>query len=349
MTDLVRKRCTRRADIVFASVLVIAGCVAWTLRIELIILYVSALFAVVLMPVVHAVERLHIGRWRPKKTAAVILMLIAVAAFLAGFGYLAVPPVAHDLQQLSAQSSPALPQLIGKLHRIPLIDRLDFDQLSERLQGVASETATGILHSAKDVATRLTDIATGIILTVYFILEGDVAYRWFLSFIALQRRERLDRTLRRAAVRMEKWLLGQLSLMLILGVCSTAVYALLHIRYAYALGVLTGLLNIIPVLGAAISIVLVLFIAAIDSWSRVIGVAVFYLVYMQVENSYLTPRIMQSRVHLPGLAIIVALLFGFGLAGVEGALVAVPTAVLVAELAAEYLVCREPPFAGPAA
>lgn len=346
MTEPTRNYRTPRANIVFAFALVIAGYLAWVLRIELIILYVSALFAVVLTPVVQAVQRLRIGRWRPKKTAAVILMLIAIAAFLAGFGYLAVPPVAHDLEQLSTQA-PALPQLIGKLHRFPLIDRMDFNQFSERLQGVASETATGILHSAKDVATRLTDIATGIILTVYFILEGDVAYRWFLSFIPPQRRERLDQTLRRAATRMERWLLGQVSLMLILGVCSTAVYALLHIRYAYALGVLTGLLNIIPVLGAAISIALVLFIAAIDSWTRVIGVAVFYLVYTQIENSYLTPRIMRSRVNLPGLAIIIALVFGFGLAGVEGALVSVPTAVLVAELLEEYLVWKDVPFGGP--
>lgn len=346
MIDPLRKHRTPRANIIFAFALAIAGYLAWILRIELIIIYVSALFAVVLTPVVQAVERLHIGRWRPKKPAAVLLMLIAIAAFLAGFGYLAVPPVAHDLEQLSKQS-PALPQIIGKLHRIPLIDRLDVNQLSERMQGAASETAAGILHSAKDLAARLTDIATGIILTVYFILEGDVAYRWFLSLIPLQRRDRLDQTLRRAGTRMEKWLLGQASLMLILGICSTAVYALLHVRYAYALGVLTGLLNIIPVLGAAISIVLAISVAALDSWTRVIGVTVFYLVYEQVENSYLTPRIMRSRVNLPGLAIIVALLFGFGLAGVEGALVAVPTAVLVSELVGEYLVWKDLPFAGP--
>jgi|SRR6185437_11970261 len=347
MTDQIRKHRTPRANVVFAFALLVAAYLAWILRIELIIIYVSALFAVVLTPVVQSVERLHIGRWRPKKTAAVFLMLVAIAAFLAGFGYLAVPPVVHDLDQIRTQPS-VLPQLIGKLHRIPLIDRMDFNELSQRLQGMASEAATGILHSAKDVAARVTDIVTGIILTVYFILEGHVAYRWFLSLIPPQRRDRLDQTLSRSAIRMEKWLLGQASLMLILGVCSTTVYALLHIRYAYALGVLTGLLNIIPVLGAAISIVLALLVAALDSWTKVVGIAVFYIVYEQVENSYLTPRIMRSRVNLPGLSIIVALLFGFGLAGVEGALVAVPTAVLVSELVGEYLVWKDLPFAGPA-
>jgi predicted PurR-regulated permease PerM len=141
---------------------------------------------------------------------------------------------------------------------------------------------------------------------------------------------------------MGKWLLGQGSLMLILGLASMIVFLFLHVRYAYALGVLTGLLNIIPVVGAAMSIALALLVAAIDSWGRVAGIAIFYVVYLQIENSYLTPRIMKKSVDLPGLAILVALLVGSALAGILGALVSVPTAVLVAELLDEYLVQKDP-------
>jgi len=137
---------------------------------------------------------------------------------------------------------------------------------------------------------------------------------------------------------MGQWLLGQGSLMLILGIASTIVYLSLGVRYAYALGALTGLLNIIPVVGAAVCIALALLVAAIDSWGRVLGVAVFYFIYLQTENSFLVPRIMKSRVGLPGLAILVALLIGSAVAGVVGAMVSVPTAVLVAELIDEYLV-----------
>ena len=64
----------------------------------------------------------------------------------------------------------------------------------------------------------------GLILTVYFILEGDVAYRWALSFFPAKKRARLDAALQRAEVRMGQWLLGQGSLMLILGLTSTIVY-----------------------------------------------------------------------------------------------------------------------------
>jgi predicted PurR-regulated permease PerM len=137
---------------------------------------------------------------------------------------------------------------------------------------------------------------------------------------------------------MGKWLLGQGSLMLILWLASTIVFLALHVRYAYALGALSGLLNVIPILGAAVSISLALIVAAIDSWGRVLGVVIFYAIYQQVENSYLTPRIMRNRVGLPGLAILVSLLLGTELAGIIGAMVAVPTAVLVTELVDEYLV-----------
>lgn len=347
MNDPTPKHRTPRANIVFALVLALVFYVAWVVRDALLLLYVSALFAVVLMPAVCAVERLRIGRWRPGRAASVGIMLLIVAAVLTGFGFLAIPPVAHDLEQLSA-STQGIPALVGKLHRIPLLDRLNYSQFSSRVEGIVSHAAANILVSAKDWAGKLVDVGTCVVLTIYFILEGEIAYSWFLSFVPPRRRERLDQTLRRSGARMGRWLLGQASLMLILGVCSTAAYALLHVRYAYALGFLTGLLNIIPVLGAAICIVLVLIIAAFTSWTSVAGVAVFYAVYIWIENSYLTPRIMQSRVNLPGLGILVALLFGFALAGVVGALVSVPTAVLVAELLDEYLVWKNLPFDGPA-
>jgi len=93
-----------------------------------------------------------------------------------------------------------------------------------------------------------------------------------------------------------------------------------------------------PVLGAAVSNVLALLVSAIDSWGRVLGVAIFFLVYLQIENSWLIPRIMKHRVQLPALAILVALLLGSAVEGIVGALVAIPTAVLVAVLLDEYLV-----------
>jgi predicted PurR-regulated permease PerM len=338
---MVRSPRTLRGDITFGFALALACALAWVIRDVLMLLYVSALFAVVLRPITLFIAGLHIGRWRPFNNLAIFVLLFASLGGLVLFGYFAFPPVMRDLNEFGREMPFRLPGLLYKLKHVPLVSQINTDDLSTKIQDIVGHGATFLLLSLKNWADGLFTIVMGLILTIYFTLEGDGAYRWFLSFFPHDSRQRLDLALRRADRRMGKWLLGQGSLMLILGVTSTVVYVSLHVRYAFALGVLTGLLNIIPVLGAAACIALALLAAAVDSWGRVIGVSIFYLIYLQIENSFLTPRIMKSSVDLPGLAIIVALLLGSALAGVVGALVSVPTAVLVAVLIDEYLVADD--------
>ncbi|HEY1984285.1 MAG TPA: AI-2E family transporter [Terracidiphilus sp.] len=342
MIRTIRSSRSLRSDITFMFVLALACYVAYLVRDVLILLYVSALFAVVLQPLVQFVGSWRIGRFRPFKSSAIFILLVVVLGGLVAFGFFALPPVIRDLEEFGKWMPQRLPAVMLRLNHFPLADRINMDDMAEKIQDLAGHSATYLLMSIKTWAGSLFTIAMGLILTIYFTLEGDSAYRWALSFFPMESRTRLDLALRRAEVRMGKWLIGQGSLMLILGLTSTVVYLALHVRYAYALGVLTGLLNIIPVLGAAVCVVLALLAAAVDSWGRVLGVAVFYLIYLNLENSFLTPRIMKSSVDLPGLAIIVALLLGSALEGVLGALVSVPTAVLVAVLVDEYLVSKDP-------
>lgn len=347
MTDFASR--SYRKEIVFVFALALGCYVAWQVRDVLVLVYVSGLFGVVFRPLVRAFGEIRIGKRQPFRQIAILVLLAAVAGILIAFAFLALPPVVRDLQEFSREMPARGPALMEKLKHVPFADQVDLDGLESKVQDFAANAATYLLLSIRSWAGKVFSVITGIILTIYFILEGDTAYAWFLSLVPLASRDRLDATLQRAEVRMGRWLLGQGSLMLILGVCSTIVYLALGVRYAYALGLLTGLLNVIPIFGAAISIGLALLVSAIDSWGRVLGVAIFYLVYLQVENSYLTPRIMRSRVGLPGLAILVALLLGSALAGIVGAMVSVPTAVLVAELINEYLVKKPADTLGPIA
>ncbi|HEY0794665.1 MAG TPA: AI-2E family transporter [Acidisarcina sp.] len=342
MSEVVTTGRTRRSDIVFTTALFLGLALAWLVREVLLLLYVTALFAVVLMPVISSITRLRIGKWKPNRLAAVLFLLVAALAFLTLFVWFALPPVVRDLRQFSQELPSRGPLLLSRLKRLPFAQQVNVTDLNARLQALASGSAAYIFKSLTDWASKLFDIVTGIILTVYFLLEGEHAYAWALSFIPEKPRLRLDKTLAVAEVRMGKWLLGQATLMLILGALSTVAFLALHIRYAYALGVLMGLFNLIPIVGAMISMALVLLVAALDSWTHVVVVLVLYLIYAQVETSYLTPRIMKSSVDLPGLAIIVALLLGSAIAGVVGAMVSVPTAVLVAVLLDEYFVQSAP-------
>jgi predicted PurR-regulated permease PerM len=332
-----------RGYIVFAFAIALVLAIAYLMREILLLLYVSALFAVVLSPVIRALTRLHIGTWHPGKGLAIFLLLLSIGAAATMFFAFALPPVLHDVQALISELPTRGPQLLDQLHRFPLVSHINLSGLNAKLQGSASNFAEYLFLSISGWAGKLADVGAVIFLTVYFMLEGDEAYHWVLSFIPMPARGRLNDTLLRADVRMGKWLLGQGGLMLILGLCSLIVFVLLKIRYAYALAVLMGALNIIPIVGAMVSMALVLLAAATDSWEKVVGVAIFYAIYAQVETSYLTPRIMKSSVDLSALGVLVALLMGSKLAGVIGAMIAVPTAVLVSVLIQEYLVQHDEP------
>ncbi len=327
-----------RGNIVFAFAIALAFFLAYVMRNILLLLYVSALAAVVLSPVIRGIMALRIKGWHPNRGLAIVLLLAAIAGGATLFFTFALPPVVHDLRQLMKDLPWRGPQLLNRLRNLPFASHLNVAALNAKVQSFASNFAEYIFLSITDWASKLADIVSTLVLAVYFMLEGDVAYHWVLSFFPSDFRTRLDATLMKADVRMGKWLLAQGTLMCILGVASTIVFVVLKIRYAYALGVLMGVLNIVPVVGGMVSMALVLLVAAIDSWGKVLGALIFYVIYVQVETSYLTPRIMQSSMDLPGLAVLVALLMGSKLAGVVGALVAVPTAVLVAVLIREYLI-----------
>jgi predicted PurR-regulated permease PerM len=340
--ETVRTR-SARGNIVFAFAIALVLATAYLMREILMLLYVSALFAVVLSPVIRAIGRLHIGKWHPGQGLAIFLLLLSLAAAATLFFAFALPPVLRDVQALVAELPTRGPQLLDQLHRFPFVSHLNLSGLNAKLQGFASNFAEYLFLSLSGWAGKLADLGAVLFLTVYFMLEGDEAYHWGLSFFPQHARERLNQTLLRADARMGKWLVGQGGLMLILGLCSLIVFVLLGIRYAYALAVLMGVLNIIPIVGAMVSMALVLLAAATDSWEKVAGVAIFYAIYAQVETSYLTPRIMKSSVDLSALGVLIALLVGSKLAGVVGAMIAVPTAVLVSVLIQEYLVQHDEP------
>ena len=327
-----------RGHILFAiGVLVLFG-LAWLLIKELLIIYVSALFAAVLMPMVNRITETPIRNYYPSRAVAILTLLFSTALIFALFFFVGLPPVLHDLTLFTNELPNRIPDLVSKLHRVPFIARLDVDSIVNRAEGTLTSVASYLVTSLPLWLSHLFDIVTAGFLCLYFMLEGEHAYHFFLSLFPLAERIRLDITLQRANQKISKWLLGQGLLMFILGISSTIAFGLLHVRYFLMLGFLMGLFNIVPIAGGVFTITLAAIVAALDSWTKMFAVIGFYLLYVNLENAYLIPRIMRSSVNLMGLTILISLLCGTALAGITGALVAVPTAALIAVLLDEYAV-----------
>jgi len=337
----IQSRRAVRGHILFCVGIFLALYIAWQLSKELEIIYVSALFAVVLTPIVLRITKFEIRGYHPSRAVAIVILIAAAVLCLTLFLTFGLPPVLSDLRQFSTELPERIPTTIDRINRLPFTSRFNVDSVIQRAEGTLTSTASYLFTSLPAWLSHVFDILTAAFLCIYFMLEGEYAYRFFLSLFPHQQRSRLDNTLHRAELKISKWLFGQGLLMLILGVSSTIAFGILHVRYFFLLGVLMGLFNIIPIAGGIITMILVAGVAAIDSWTKMAGVLIFYLIYVNIENAYLIPRIMRSSVNLMGLTVLIALLCGTALAGVVGALVAVPTAALISVLLDEYAVHKE--------
>ncbi|MEO6119883.1 MAG: AI-2E family transporter [Terriglobales bacterium] len=332
-----------KSDILYFFLLAIAIYAAYQVKHVLLIIYVGILFAVVLAPAIDAVRRIRIGKYQPGRGTAVIVLLLGLLGALALFFIFALPPIFRDIQGLAENWPAKLASLSDRVRHYPFME--DFD--SSRLQGYAEGVMGGAFGVVKGLAGGVFGLFTWIIVTAYFILDGERAFYWALAMFEKKKRERLERTMIKAEKRMRHWLIGQAALMLILGVSSLIVFGFLQLKYFYALAVICGLANIIPIIGPIVSVTLACVVALVDAPWKVLAVLGFYVVYQQTETAFLTPKIMKTTVDLPPLAVIISLSLGGALAGVIGALVAVPTAALVAVLIDEYLVDPNAPR-GPA-
>jgi predicted PurR-regulated permease PerM len=334
-----------RSDILFTIAVLAAIAIAWAVRDVLLLIYVSALFAVVVSPAIELVRRVHIGRWRPGRGTAILLLLLFGLVLAAGFVLLAVPPMVRDLQAFAADLPRRTGALMARMRTLPLANGLDPAVLEQH----AAQAVGGAFGVFRTITGGVFGVFSCAILTAYFILDGQRAFAWLKSLVPIRQRPRLEATLIRAERRVRHWLVGQFGLMLTLGSCAFVAFWLMRIKYFYALAVIAGVLNIVPIIGPLTSLVLTGIVAAFDSWAKLGGVLAFYFLYQQVETAFLTPRIMKFSVDLPPLAVIIALSLGGALAGVLGALIAVPTAALIAVLADDYLVQKDADTLGTAA
>ena len=327
-----------RSDILFFFGVGLALWVAYSVRDVLMLVYVSALFAVVLSPAIGVIQKMRFKSWRAGRGFAIIFLILMLALVGTLFIIFALPPVYRDGRNFSADWPRHINEINEGIKRLPFASKID----PATLQKYATEIVGGAGGLFLNLAGGIFGLFTAVILTVYFIIDGERTFRWAVSLFPLDHQHRLSSTLLKAKARMRNWLIGQGLLMLSLGSTSLLVYWALGLKYFYLLAMFAGIANIVPIAGPISAVVLASVVALLDSPEKLIGVIIFFAVYFQFESAFLSPRIMRHTLNLSPLAVIIALSLGGSLAGVVGALVSVPTAALVMVFLDEYMVKRKP-------
>ncbi len=315
--------------------------VAWGLwnalgqaRSVLILLLVSMFIAVGLNPLVEWFMRRGLKRGL---SVGVVFLLMILA--VSGVGFAIVPVVTDQINSLIT-SAPEWLDLLTKSRTLnELNDRYQFIQKAQDYiqdPALAQRAFGGILGVGRVVANALFSGFTILILTLYFLASLPTVKRAAYSLVPATRRPRVAILGDEVLSRVGGYVSGQFVVAACAGFSMFVFLQIVGVReYALALAIVVMFTAFIPMVGGLIGVVIVALIGFTTGlWTGVACLA-YGIIYQQIENYVVAPRIMRRAVDIPGAVTVIAALLGGALLGVVGALLAIPTA------AALLLIIRE--------
>jgi predicted PurR-regulated permease PerM len=330
------------------TLLVIAGLALVYLAWHVITWILIALFlAAALNP---AVEFL-IKRGLRRGVAAAIVFVATLLA-IAGLGFLVLPPLVSQIRDFVE----AVPDLVDDLTKgrgpLGFLER-DY-QIVERVREAIEDRGLGgilgvtqpAVAVAKSVVTAIVGVVTISFLTFFMLLEGPKTVERTLGVLPKTTAERWERVGGEIYRTIGGYVTGNLAISLIAGTAAAIVLVSVGSGYAVALGVVVAILDLIPLAGATLAAIIVTAVVGVElGWVQALIVAVFFILYQQLENHVLQPLVYGRTVQLSPLLVLVSVLLGAELAGILGALLAIPVAGSISAVLSEvleYMRGREP-------
>lgn len=318
----------------FGWLLLLAVALFWLARPVLGPFVIAGVLAYAFSPLVTRVQR----RTGARRVLIVAVGYVLLVMLLVIAGVLLAQPIGRELDALSSSGANtiavALRQLLGA-------DTVDIAGQHVQVAAIAAEVqsrVTGILASPGDavhVAAQVGDMALqgllALIVAFYFLVDGAGMRDTVLRLLPEEHQARAFDLVDRVHDVLAKWLRGQL---LLIALVATVVYIvlgpLLHLPYALVIGMVTGLLEIIPLLGPLVAAV----VGATDAFAHggtttALVVVTFYFVLRQVEDQIVMPVVIGRAVHLHPVVTIFAVLVGLSIGGVLGGLLGVPAAAAI--------------------
>jgi predicted PurR-regulated permease PerM len=314
---------------------------AYLARHVLLLIYISGLLAIGFSPIVRLIERqkaLPIGSKRFPRWLAILILYTAILGFITLVGFLVFPPLVHQAVSLWG----ALPQMLDRAQQFfidkgLLRERLTLREAVARAPGSSGDAVSAVTGALVNVAGGIFGLVTILILTFYLLVEAEGLRAMFLRLFSRDRRSRIAGASREVTTKVSAWLGGQLLLGAIIGTTSAIGLWALGIPFFYVLALISGIGELIPVVGPVISAVPALAVAATVSVKKVLFVLIFFVLQQQFENHVLVPKVMSRQVGVSAVTVIVALLIGGELLGIVGAILAVPTAAILQVVASELM------------
>lgn len=307
----------------------------YLIRDVLALVFVALFLAALIHPAARSLSRYKI----PKGVTviALYLLMFGAAALIVG---LLLPP-------LIDQSSSLIGSL-GKSWRVLAESVQSIKELSvkyglsenvqagvQTLEGQVTNAAAGIFSTLTDVFGGIVGLIVVLVMAYYMVVNEEAARNVFRDFVPERYQEVSSNIIRRVEEKIGQWLVGQISLCLIIGVMYYVGLTIIGIDSALVLAFFGGFTEFIPYLGPILGAIPALIFAFSDSPAKAVLALGVIIVIQQFEGHIIVPKVMQKAVGINPLISIVALLVGAKLFGLVGVLLAIPVATTAAVVLSE--------------
>ena len=313
----------------------------WTLLLAhetLLLIYVAALVAIGLSPIVNWIQRHpRTPRNMPRWSAILVIYLLFLGILIA-VAMLVLPPLIDQARELWSQ----MPTLIQRgqqwlIERGLLNRELSVQEAVEQAPGTKTDAVGTIVGAIWSVVGGIFGLVTILILAFYLMVDSENIVTAFQRLFPRGKRRRVREACESVTTKVSAWLGGQLLLAGIIGGSAAVGLWLMGVPYFYVLALVAGVGEMIPLVGPLLSAIPAVIVGFTVSPQMGAGVAIFFFIQQQVENHLLVPKVMERQVGVSAVVVIVALLIGGSLLGIVGAILAVPTAAILQVLIQELV------------
>jgi predicted PurR-regulated permease PerM len=311
---------------------------------QLLLWIVAALFiALGLDPVVGWLE----GRRIPRPAGILVSVAVLVTAVVGFFATL-IPTIVEQVTEIVQQAPVWVRDFINSDFFRSVDDQFGVRQrIEDELDKFVNDPAAmggifgGVVGFGSTVANGLFGTLIVLVLSLYFLAALPAMKRWGYRLAPRSRRPRVQALSEEITRSVGNYVIGQACVALLNATFAFVVMSILGIPFAVLLAFVVALLAFIPLVGGVIAAVVVLLVSLTEGWQTAAIYAVCYFAYLQFEAYFISPRIMQKAVAVPGAVAVISVIAGGSLLGVLGALIAIPTAAAILLLVKEIYIVRQ--------
>lgn len=292
----------------------------------LIIIFISYIIMAALSPFSDFLTKKRF----PRILSVLIPYVIAVAVLV----LLIFPLVPFFVSQIQLLFS-NFPKYIGQVSKIFNLT-IDVSNINNIFESDINAIGKNALRVTGKIFSGVFSILTVLVISFYFMLERKMIKNQFIMLLPKKYQEKGMETITQIERKIGLWLRGQLILSFAIGFSTWIGLTLLGIPFALPLGLLAGILEIVPTIGPIISAVPAIIVGLTISPGIAVSVVVFYILLQMLENNILVPKIMEKAVGLNPIVIIIGVLIGSKFLGILGALLAVPFIAMILIIAKSF-------------